>query len=144
MNYVVFLNSTLWACCTNMIHWRTSDFKVICYFDFNYPASEKPNRAGSSYLCTELKLRRWDWLRQTGCRLPVCGPSSDPSPHRWALCPFKTSRATHHPGLPQCSLPQHRGPRTGLPDGERIWDGPEGQHLAQQQETFSQVPGKHR
>lgn len=72
----------------------------IFYFDFNSPASERSVCAGSSSFCPELKPRWRDWFWQTGHRLPFRGPGSDPSPHGWAPCPFKTSGTAHHPGFP--------------------------------------------
>lgn len=98
------------------------------------PASERSVCAGSSSLCPELKPRRRDWLWQTGYRLPFRGPGSHPSPHGWAPCPFKTSGTSHHPGFSKYGLPQHHHLRTRLADGERMWDSPEGQHHAQQQD----------
>lgn len=74
---------------------------VLTYlnFDGNYAASERPVCAGSS-LCLELKPRWWNWIWPPGCRLQICGPSSDPSPHRWAPRPFKAVGTAHHPGFP--------------------------------------------
>lgn len=61
---------------------------------FHFPASEIPVCPGSSlYLLYQPRL--WDWLWQTGSRLPLCCTISNPSSCRWAQCPFKTSRTTH-------------------------------------------------